>query len=194
MCAASSATCACSPQTDRVTDPLDLRLRTARLILRAPAAGDAADLVRGCAEWEVARWTANIPHPYGLEDAERYIADARAAIAEVRALIFALERVDAPGLIGVVGISLDGPGEQGDIGWWIAIPFQGQGYATEAAACAVEFARAMGVKRLTAGTDPDNLVSQNVVRKLGMRPAGRLVRAQPARGAPRETLEFVLTL
>jgi len=177
-----------------VTAPLDLRLHTARLVLRAPAAADAPDLVRGCGAWEVARWTANIPHPYALADAERFVAAARAAMAEARALSFAVERADDPGLIGVVGIGLDGPGEQGDIGWWIAVPFQGQGYASEAAACAVEFARAMGVKRLTAGTHPDNLVSQSVARKLGMRAAGRLMRAQPARGSPCETLEFALTL
>jgi hypothetical protein len=31
------------------------------------------------------------------------------------------------------------------------------------------------------------------MRKIGMRPAGKMIRAAPARGAPRETLEFVLT-
>jgi RimJ/RimL family protein N-acetyltransferase len=51
----------------------------------------------------------------------------------------------------------------------------------------------MDVVRLTAGALPDNGPSLAVARKLGMRPAGKMMRAQPARGMPRETLEFVLT-
>lgn len=177
-----------------MTDPLDIRLHAARLTLRAPVALDTPDLARWCADWEVARWTANIPHPYALADAERFIVDARAAMAEARTLSFVIERTDESGVIGAIGIGLDGPGEEGDIGWWIGVPFQGRGYASEAAACAVDFARTMGIKRLTAGTHPDNLASQRVARKLGMRSAGRLLRNQPARGTSLETLEFVLTL
>ena len=174
-------------------DPLALRLETPRLILRAPAPDDAAALTRWLAEDAIARWTANIPHPYGPADAEKWIADARTAMADVRSLTFAVERREAPELIGAVGVALDGPGTEGDIGWWIAIPHQGRGYATEAAARVVDLCFAMDVVRLTAGTLPDNGPSLGVVRKLGMRPAGKLMRAHPARGAPRETLEFVLT-
>lgn len=174
-------------------DPLELRLETDRLILRAPKLDDADDLARWLATDDIARWTANIPHPYSRGHAEKWIADARAAMADVRALAFVIERRDEPGAIGAVGVALDGPGKEGDIGWWIAIPHQGQGYAAEAAARVVEFCFAMDVERLTAGALPDNGPSLAVARKLGMRPAGKLMRAQPARGQPRETLEFVLT-
>lgn len=174
-------------------DPLALRLETARLVLRAPEPDDADALARWLAENDIARWTANIPHPYGRADAQKWVADARASMADVRALSFAIERRAEPGLIGAVGVALDGPGKEGDIGWWIAIPHQGNGYAFEAASRVVELCFAMEVERLTAGALPDNAPSLAVARKLGMRPAGRLMRAQPARGNPRETLEFVLT-
>ncbi len=158
-----------------------------------PRAGDVADIARWCADWELARWTANIPHPYSEEDAVAFVADARAAMEAARTVTLALERREAPGIVGMVALALDGLGVEGDLGWWVAGPHQGQGYASEAAAALVEFARAMGVARLTAGARPDNLASQGVARKIGMRPAGRLVRSAPARGAPVETLEFVLT-
>lgn len=174
-------------------DPLALRLETARLILRAPSPDDADDLTRWLAEADIARWTANIPHPYSRAHAENWIADARAAMAEVRALSFVVERREAAGAIGAVGVALDGPGLEGDIGWWIAIPHQGKGYAAEAASRVVELCFAMDVVRLTAGALPDNGPSLAVARKLGMRPAGKMMRAQPARGHARETLEFVLT-
>jgi RimJ/RimL family protein N-acetyltransferase len=174
-------------------DPLDLRIETERLILRPPAPADADDLARWLVEDDIARWTANIPHPYSRADAEKWIADARHAMRDVRALAFVIERRDEPGAIGAVGVALDGPGKEGDIGWWVAIPHQGQGYASEAASRVIELCFAMDVVRLTAGALPDNFPSLAIARKLGMRPAGKLMRAQPARGSPRETLEFVLT-
>ena len=173
---------------------LDLKLHTERLVLRAPEDGDVPAFVRWCGDWELARWTANIPHPYTAADAEKFVADARRAIVDALTLTFVFERLEAPGLVGAIGLGLDGAGEEADMGWWVGGPFQGRGYASEAASCVVDFARTMGLRRLTAGAHPDNLVSQGVARKLGMRSAGRLLRAQPARGHPVETLEFVLTL
>ncbi len=108
-------------------------------------------------------------------------------------MTFAVERKGEPGVIGMISLTLDGLGVEGDLGWWIAGPHQGLGYASEAASVLIDFARAMGVARLTAGALPENLASQSVARRIGMRPAGRLVRSAPARGAPIETLEFVLT-
>ncbi len=175
-------------------NPLDIRLESADLILRVPETGDAPAIARWCADWELARWTANIPHPYALEDALRFVADARAAIEAARTIAFALTPKEAPGeVVGMVSLMLDALGVEGDMGWWVAPPWQGRGFATQAALVLVDFARAMGVARLTAGTQAGNLPSQAVMRKIGMRPAGKMIRAAPARGAPRETLEFVLT-
>ena len=175
-------------------NPLDIRLDCADLVLRVPEAGDAPYIARWCADWELARWTANIPHPYAPADAERFVADARAAMEEARTVCFALDPKDEPGRVaGMVSLMLDALGVEGDLGWWVAPPWRRRGFATQAALAMVDFARAMGVARITAGTLPDNHPSQAVMRKIGMRPAGKMIRAAPARGAPRETLEFVLT-
>jgi RimJ/RimL family protein N-acetyltransferase len=54
--------------------------------------------------------------------------------------------------------------------WAIAPEHQGRGYATEAARGLVEYAfRVLRVLRLVATTEHDNLASQAVMRKLGMR-------------------------
>ena len=53
------------------------RLETARLWLRWPRAADAAAIHRYCSRWEVARYTARIPHPYPPGTAERFIFAAR---------------------------------------------------------------------------------------------------------------------
>ena len=53
------------------------RLETPRLWLRWPRAADAAALHRYCSRWEVAQFTARIPHPYPAGTAERFIFAAR---------------------------------------------------------------------------------------------------------------------
>ena len=44
--------------------PAAIRIESGRLVLRPLRLEDAADIQRMAAEWEVARYTANIPHPY----------------------------------------------------------------------------------------------------------------------------------
>ncbi|MCI0398039.1 MAG: GNAT family N-acetyltransferase [Chloroflexi bacterium] len=54
--------------------------------------------------------------------------------------------------------------------WAISPAHQGQGYATEAAQALIDYAfTTFRLKRIVAGTDYDNLASQGVMRRLGMR-------------------------
>ena len=60
-----------------------------------------------------------------------------------------------------------------EIGWRIARPFWGRGYATEAARAALEFGFGrLGLERIVAFTTPANTRSLRVMEKLGMRFAG----------------------
>ena len=58
-------------QTNEHPVPL---LKTERLFLRAPCRGDVAAIVRFAGDRRVAENTARIPHPYGVDDAEQFIA------------------------------------------------------------------------------------------------------------------------
>jgi RimJ/RimL family protein N-acetyltransferase len=54
--------------------------------------------------------------------------------------------------------------------WAIASRHQGRGYASEAAQALVDFAfQHLRLRRILATTDSENLASQGVMRKLGMR-------------------------
>ena len=55
------------------------RLETRRLWLRWPRESDAPALTALAGDWDVAQMTATMPHPYGDEDAARFILAARAA-------------------------------------------------------------------------------------------------------------------
>ena len=49
------------------------RLETQRLWLRWPRAADGEAIAQHCSDPDVALNTANIPHPYALADAERFV-------------------------------------------------------------------------------------------------------------------------
>jgi RimJ/RimL family protein N-acetyltransferase len=74
-------------------------------------------------------------------------------------------------LIGRIGL-LRPEGWPGlEVGWLLGRSAWGQGYATEAARAAVEYAwRELDAQELISLIAPDNTASQRVAARLGMRP------------------------
>ena len=66
----------------------------------------------------------------------------------------------------------DGPTGLMEIGWHLHPRHQGQGYATEAAEAVLAAAAAAGIGEVLALTDLDNVRSQAVTARLGMRDEG----------------------
>jgi len=70
------------------------------------------------------------------------------------------------------------------MGYWIARPFWGRGYATEACSALVEIARTLGLASLEGSHFTDNPASARVLEKLGFVPLGIVApRMSCARGA-----------
>jgi RimJ/RimL family protein N-acetyltransferase len=65
-----------------------------------------------------------------------------------------------------------GPSDEVEIGWHLHPDMQGRGLVTEAATALLAAAAAAGVDSVLAVTDLDNLPSQAVARRLGMRDEG----------------------
>jgi hypothetical protein len=77
--------------------------------------------------------------------------------------------------VGDCGLTLqrvdDSDTEEIEVGYHIRATLQGNGYATEAASAARDFARdRLGLDRLIALINPANLPSQGVARKIGLKP------------------------
>jgi [ribosomal protein S5]-alanine N-acetyltransferase len=87
-------------------------------------------------------------------------------------------------LIGNCGLRLDAPGARsGNIGYELAPPAWGQGYATEAAREMVRFGFAeLGLHRIWAQCVADNAASVRVLEKIGLRREGRLREADWFKG------------
>lgn len=147
--------------------------RTERLLLRPGWAEDAPALAKAMGEEAIVRNLARAPWPYGLNDANAFLATRRRP-DEVSLLVFRRTQ-GAPDLIGGAGLGQQPEGDV-ELGYWIARRHWGLGYATEAAAAVVALARhSLRVPHLTAGHFLDNPASGRVLRKLGFEPTGEIL-------------------
>ncbi|AWB85253.1 GNAT family N-acetyltransferase [Mycetocola zhujimingii] len=82
-----------------------------------------------------------------------------------------IERRDDQQVIGLIYLNIDSAEHQSvEVGWILHPDYSGQGYATEAASAAVDFAfGTMGAHRVIAKLDPANDASVRLCRRLGMR-------------------------
>ncbi|MBL6947029.1 MAG: GNAT family N-acetyltransferase [Rhodospirillales bacterium] len=111
-------------------------IETPRLRLRLLTDADIPALVELAGDWEVARHTGVIPHPYGEEDARTFLVAAAHKRETQTGIDFAIERRDQPGLIGCTGFlagNTEGnPEPAPELGYWLGQPHWGRGFATEA--------------------------------------------------------------
>lgn len=147
--------------------------RTERLLLRPGWAEDAPALFHAIADEAIVRNLALAPWPYRFADAEAFLARERVA-PDASCLIF-LRSGGAPQLVGGIGLGRMPTGER-ELGYWIARPYWGRGFATEAGRALLANARdSLGLRGLAAGHFADNPASGRVLAKLGFRPTGQIV-------------------
>ncbi len=143
-------------------------LETARLLLRAPRLDDAQALAVLANDRRMAENTARIPHPYGLADAQSFLGHLDDSEREIA---FAITLSDET-LIGLCGLQ-DERGETPEIGYWLGLPYWGQGYATEAVRALIDHAfEDLGLERLEAGARVSNPASRRVLEKCGFQWSG----------------------
>jgi RimJ/RimL family protein N-acetyltransferase len=143
-------------------------IATARLRLRVPGEHDIAGLVRLAGDRRIARMLASMPHPYGTAEARAFIARARSG--EGGRHFAVVGRTDGA-LIGGAGLMTREGGAE--LGYWIGVPCQGQGFATEAAQALVDHAFGdLGLPNLQAYCRVLNDASRRVLHKCGFQFAG----------------------
>ncbi|XVS60850.1 GNAT family N-acetyltransferase [Actinosynnema sp. CA-299493] len=79
----------------------------------------------------------------------------------------AVGTVQATTATGVTGLTAE-------VAWVIGVPFQGHGYATEAAAAVVGWLVDGGARDVCAHIAPDHPASEAVARRIGMRATGEV--------------------
>ncbi len=170
------------------------RLETARLWLRWPRAADAPAIHRYCSRWEVAQFTARIPHPYPPGTAERFIFATREANASGRDLTLVMTPIrDKREAIGA--ISLEARGEDRlTLTFALAPEAWGKGLASEAVDAMVEAGFVLtDAVEIVATVRVENSASRRVIEKAGFLFVGSGLQGAPARGGMVPCDRFGLT-
>ena len=142
------------------------RIASLPVVLRPLEFADAKRVAELCGDWEVARMTALIPHPYPLESAASFITACH-----------------EPDPNGPACTSADA-GES--LGYWIGRPYWGNGYATAAARAIIALTFSQSdIEVLTAIHLVENPASGRVMAKCGMSELRREMRSHRD-GAPME--------
>lgn len=155
--------------------------RTNRLLLRPGWMEDAPALAQTIADEGIVRNLMRAPWPYSKADAEAFLARERDPLLP-DFLIFSRTR-GTPRLVGACAITTGNDDARPELGYWIARPYWGLGFATEAAHAVMRIARSTGLTNVTASHFLDNPASGNVLRKVGFRNTGIIAsRFSPGRG------------
>lgn len=166
-------------------------LETERLILRPPLPDDAAQIVELLNDKDVAWNLGTVPYPYGLDDAQAWLATLPKLWAEDNAYMFAITR-DGEQLMGVVSLT-QRTAPVWELGYWLGQAYWSEGYMTEAAGGLMNWARAdIGLSQFASGHFIDNPASGRVLRKLGFRPVGEYDLLGRARGEKHRSVRYVL--
>lgn len=175
--------------------------RTPRLLLRPGFTEDAPMLAAVLGDAAIARNLSRLPHPYGEDEARAWLS--RDEQPGEHSLLIFMRTAAQLRLVGGIGLHPVASGEDGshdwgngaamELGYWIARPYWGLGIATEAGQALLASARAAGRTPVVAGHFVDNPASGRVLRKLGLRPTGRVVpRLSVGRGGPVPCALFAL--
>ncbi len=145
-------------------------LATERLVLRGLRPGDAAAVAVGAGDRRVAAFLIQVPSPYPIALARRWVVHRIEWWDQGRGVTLAVTLRDAPDmLLGTVSLRRYARDRRAELGYWLAQPAWGHGFATEAARAVIEFGfSGLGLARIYAQVLADNRASLRVLDKLGM--------------------------
>jgi len=148
-------------------------LTTERLILREMTGADLDHIAALFGDEEVMRY---YPKPMTRDEAQAWVEWNRRLYRSHGFGLWAMALRDTGEFAGDCGLTpqyVDGVREI-EVGYHVRTSLQGYGYATEAAAAARDFARdKLLLSRLIAIINPENVPSQRVAEKIGLKPEKR---------------------
>ncbi|MDO7887574.1 GNAT family N-acetyltransferase [Hymenobacter cheonanensis] len=170
------------------------QLTTPRLLLRAFALADVPRLVALAGNYEVAKNTLNIPHPYREEDARRWVQLTRENYEQQTGYAFALALRATGEFIGGMGLTLERRFDRAEAGYWLGQPYWGQGLASEALGAVLHFGfEKLKLNKIYATHIAENPASGRVMLKNGMLKEGELAQHTKRDGRYYDLWQYRLT-
>jgi [ribosomal protein S5]-alanine N-acetyltransferase len=144
-------------------------IETLRLILREFSESDIPELLPLIGAREIAATTLRIPHPYEEKHAREFFATT----PKENELRLAIRLRSTGRLCGGIGLHPDTQHSEAELGYWIGVPFWGNGYATEAARAVIEYGfQKLKLERIIASHFKGNDRSGRVLQRIGMHHEG----------------------
>lgn len=129
---------------------------------------DAARIVEACSDERTAYWLGRLPVPYTRADAEAYLEDRRAVLADGRAVGWAVADPATDELLGSVALFDLVPDRSAEVGYWTHPDARGRGVMTAAVRAVIGHAfGALGLVRLAAFAAVGNAASRHVIEACG---------------------------
>ncbi len=149
------------------------RIKTDRLVLRAPNVDDASTVFTGWAQdKEVTRYLTWHPHQQ-IDETKEFIQNCLSAWDEGTRFPYMITLEENSKIIGMIDLRIEGP--KMGVGYVAARTHWGKGYVPEATRSIIEWAfQQPSIYRVYATTDVENLASQRVLEKVGMQCEGVL--------------------
>ena len=169
-------------------------LITERLTLGEVRLTDIPAIVTQADSELISRTTLNLPHPYGENDAIKWINLARQGFVNQNHFIFGIRLRSTDEFMGGIGLVVSRPNNKAEIGYWIGTPFWGKGYMTEATAAIIRFGfEELSLNRIFASYISDNVASGRVMEKCGMIKEGEFADNIRKNGEYKSTVHYRLT-
>ena len=148
---------------------------TERLVVREWRDEDAEPLAEIGSDIQFVRYLQG--RPWTIDDAVGMISNCRVVGESIGATLWALEDRHSGALVGYCGLGVTNAacvrGDLIEIGWGIERSRWGQGLASEAASEVLTYGRQLfDNRRLIAKCHADNLASERVMQRIGLRHAG----------------------
>jgi RimJ/RimL family protein N-acetyltransferase len=166
-------------------DPVTLT--TDRLVLRTVGSHDTDAVYKGAQDPAIQRWLSQFPSPYLYEHAQAF-TEQMAPDGWANDSMFTFG-VFLPGgeLVGMLGITMRSLGV-GEIGFWAAKEYRGNGYVTEATVAASRWAFTdLSIDRVEWRAEVGNTASRAVAERAGFTLEGTLRSAVNNKGTRRDS-------
>lgn len=148
-------------------------LTTDRLILNRFTDADIPCLVSLCSDERITATTLAIPRPYTEAIGRQWIASHAETIRQDAVFPFAIRECETGELVGCIGLHQNLTHRRAELGYWVGVPYWGNGYCTEAGREIIRFGfEDLGLNAITCGYFVGNTASQCVMQKLGIKHEG----------------------
>ncbi|GAA3923773.1 GNAT family N-acetyltransferase [Actinomadura viridis] len=157
--------------------PITATIETPRLLLEPLGVHHAEEMARVLDDPRLHRYIGGEPLTLGeLRARYEHLVAGPSPYHQEQWLNWIVRRRRDGQAVGTVQVTVTpepgGHGPRAAVAWVIGMPYQGFGFASEAARALLDWLTAHGVRNIVANVHPGNLASAAVARRAGLRPTG----------------------